>query len=62
LVAPRLGALDFTRPAELSQRLEQLSRPELVHPYHFFVTDFFRDGILSGGTRVRAEPPWFRGG
>ena len=60
-LADNLGALDFTLPAELSQRLEQLSRPELVHPYHFFETEFFRDGMLTGGTRVRAEPPWFRG-
>jgi len=60
-LADNLGALDFTLPAKLSQRLEQLSRPELVHPYLFFETEFFRDGLLSGGTRVRAEPPWFRG-
>jgi aryl-alcohol dehydrogenase-like predicted oxidoreductase len=53
-----LAALDLVLPAELAQRLEEVSRPELVHPYAFF-TDFFAD-MRSGGTRVRAEPPWFR--
>jgi aryl-alcohol dehydrogenase-like predicted oxidoreductase len=59
-LADNLRALDFTLPAELSVRLEQISRPELVHPYHFFETEFFRGGMLTGGTRVRGEPAWFR--
>jgi len=60
-LADNLRALDFTLPAELSARLEQISRPELVHPYHFFETEFFRGGMLTGGTKVLAEPAWFRG-
>jgi aryl-alcohol dehydrogenase-like predicted oxidoreductase len=57
-LAQNLGALDLTLPAAVAARLEETSRPELVHPYAFF-TDFFA-GMRSGGTRVRAEPPWFR--
>jgi aryl-alcohol dehydrogenase-like predicted oxidoreductase len=53
-----LEALDLVLPDGIARRLEEVSRPELVHPYLFF-TDFFA-GMRSGGTRVRAEPPWFR--
>lgn len=53
-----LAALELSLPETITRRLEEISRPELVHPYHFF-TDFFA-GMRSGGTRVRAEPPWFR--
>lgn len=55
-----LAALDFELPAPLAQRLDEVSRPELVHPYHFFETEFFSQGMLTGGTSVRAEPPRFR--
>jgi hypothetical protein len=58
-LAENLAALELFLPEPLSRRLEEASRPELVHPYHFF-QDFFA-GMRSGGTRVRAEPPWFRG-
>ena len=51
-----LGALEL--PDEVTRRLEEVSRPELVHPYHFFERFFL--GMWSGGTDVRAEPPWFR--
>lgn len=54
-----LRALDFELPAELHWRLEELSRPELQHPSHFWETEFFRHRI-SGQTRLRAEPRWFR--
>ena len=37
-----------------------MSRPETVHPYHFFKDPFFTRGMFTGGTTVRAEPPWFR--
>ena len=52
---------EFSLPTDLSARLEQLSRPELVHPYHFFETDFLRTDLMSAGIPVRAEPAWFRG-
>jgi aryl-alcohol dehydrogenase-like predicted oxidoreductase len=55
-----LGAVDLVLPDALAARLEEVSRPELVHPYHFFESEFFTRGMLSGGTTVRAEPPWFR--
>lgn len=55
-----LAALDFTIPAELSAKLESASRPELVFPYVFFSPSM--RGMLSGGTSLRKEPPWFREG
>ena len=55
-----LHALDFTLPKPLSDKLEAVSRPETIHPYHFFKDPFFTRGMLTGGTTVRAEPTWFR--
>lgn len=55
-----LAALDFELPAALARRLEEVSRPEMVHPYHFFETELFTQGLLTGGTSVHAEPRWFR--
>jgi aryl-alcohol dehydrogenase-like predicted oxidoreductase len=55
-----LHALDLELPAELVRRLDAVSRPELVHPYHFFEDPFFTAGTFTGGTQVRAEPAWFR--
>jgi aryl-alcohol dehydrogenase-like predicted oxidoreductase len=54
-----LGALELELPEALASRLEEASRPERVHPYHFFEEPFFLVR-RSGGTAVRAEPPWFR--
>jgi aryl-alcohol dehydrogenase-like predicted oxidoreductase len=54
-----LAALELELPAEAAARLEALSRPEQVHPYHFFEEPLFA-AIRSGGVPVRAEPPWFR--
>lgn len=54
-----LRALDFELPADLHCRLEELSRPELQHPSHFYETEHFRL-MMSGQTRVHAEPRWFR--
>jgi aryl-alcohol dehydrogenase-like predicted oxidoreductase len=54
-----LAALDLQLPADATARLEALSRPERVHPYHFFEEPFFA-ALRAGGTSVRAEPPWFR--
>jgi aryl-alcohol dehydrogenase-like predicted oxidoreductase len=53
-----LSALEFEIPAELTKRLEEVSRPEAVHPYVFF--DPVLQGAVRGGVTVRAEPSWFR--
>ena len=55
-----LHALDFTLPKPLSDKLEAVSRPETIHPYHFFKDPFFTRGLFSGGNIVRAEPIGFR--
>ncbi|RKI04632.1 aldo/keto reductase [Corallococcus sp. AB038B] len=55
-----LHALDVRIPEALAAKLEAVSRPELVHPYHFFEEAFFTGGMFTGGTTVRAEPTWFR--
>ena len=49
-----LGALDFELPAELAARLESASRPETVHPYHFFEPTM-RAMIDGGATVVRRD-------
>jgi aryl-alcohol dehydrogenase-like predicted oxidoreductase len=54
-----LGALELLLPPAIAQRLEEVSRPERVHPYNFFEEPFFAVR-RSGGVVVRAEPPWFR--
>jgi aryl-alcohol dehydrogenase-like predicted oxidoreductase len=54
-----LRALDVEIPAALAARLDEVGRPEVVHPYLFFQPAM--RGMLSGGTTVRAEPPWYRG-
>jgi aryl-alcohol dehydrogenase-like predicted oxidoreductase len=59
-LSENLAALELELPDPIARRLEEASRPELVHPYHFF-QDFFAL-MRSGGTIVRAEPRWFRGG
>jgi len=53
-----LAALELEIPAELAARLDEASRPELVHPYMFFQPSMQR--MITGGTIVRAEPIWFR--
>ena len=53
-----LRALDLVLPKELSDRLEAVSRPEEIHPYSFFAETM--RGMITGGTTVRAEPPWSR--
>nr|AYM53922.1 oxidoreductase aldo/keto reductase family protein [Corallococcus coralloides] len=55
-----LHALDVRIPEAQAERLEAVSRPERVHPYHFFEEAFYMEGMFTGGTRVRAEPAWFR--
>jgi aryl-alcohol dehydrogenase-like predicted oxidoreductase len=54
-----LAALEFDIPAELSQKLEEVSRPEAVCPYIFFTPGM--QGMMTGGVPVHAEPRWFRG-
>ncbi len=54
-----LRALDLEIPAALADRLEAVSRPEVVHPYLFFQPAM--RGMLQGGTQVAAEWPWYRG-
>ncbi|MCP3059422.1 aldo/keto reductase [Myxococcus sp. K38C18041901] len=55
-----LRALDVVIPESQAAKLEAASRPELVHPYHFFENEFFTRGMFTGGTSVRSEPTWFR--
>jgi aryl-alcohol dehydrogenase-like predicted oxidoreductase len=45
-----LGALDFTIPTELRGKLDAVSAPELVYPYHFFQPTM--RGMINGGTMV----------
>lgn len=51
-----LRALELVLPAELSARLEEASRPELVHPYMFFEPTM--RAMITGGTTVRRQPSW----
>lgn len=53
-----LKALEFEIPPALAVRLEEASRPETVHPYHFFSPAM--QPMLTGGVTVHREPPWFR--
>jgi aryl-alcohol dehydrogenase-like predicted oxidoreductase len=53
-----LRALSFDIPKELSARLEEVSRPDLVHPYIFFQPGV--RGMITGGTTIKAEPSWWR--
>lgn len=53
-----LRALELELPAPLAARLDEASRPELVHPYLFFQPAM--QGMLTGGTPVTAEWPWYR--
>ena len=48
-----LRFIEFDIPAELRERLDQASAPELGHPYAFFNPAM--QGMISGGTSVR---PW----
>lgn len=53
-----LRALETPLPKEHAARLEAVSRPELVHPYHFFESSM--QAMITGGTTVRREPAWYR--
>ena len=45
-----LSALAFELPAALRARLDAVSEPEVVHPYHFFRPEM--QAMITGGTRV----------
>ena len=47
-----LSALDFAIPSELTNRLDEISAPEVHYPYYFFTGREFRD-MVSGKTNVR---------
>ncbi|MBE9075720.1 aldo/keto reductase [Romeria aff. gracilis LEGE 07310] len=49
-----LGALEFEIPAELQQRLDQVSQPEARFPYTFF--DDSLQGMINGGATVGDKP------
>jgi aryl-alcohol dehydrogenase-like predicted oxidoreductase len=53
-----LGALGLEIPAPLQQRLDAVSAPPLVHPYHFFQPTM--QAMIRGGTSITAEPGHFR--
>jgi len=55
-LADNLGSLDFTIPAELRKRLDEVGAPEPVHPYNFY--EPFMQSRISGGVTVRE---WRRG-
>lgn len=54
-----LRALELVIPPALAARLDEVSRPELVHPYLFFQPGM--RGMLQAGTSVTAEWPTYRG-
>ena len=49
-----LGALDFELPAELQQRLDDVSKPETRFPYTFFEPSL--QGMIHGGASVGDKP------
>jgi aryl-alcohol dehydrogenase-like predicted oxidoreductase len=56
-----LQAAEFTIPAELRKRLDEVSAPEAIHPYVFFGPDI--QPMVTGGTSVRKwEPAQVSGG
>jgi aryl-alcohol dehydrogenase-like predicted oxidoreductase len=55
-LADNLGSLDFTIPADLRKRLDEVGKPEAVHPYNFYTPGI--QSRVSGNTTVRE---WRRG-
>lgn len=45
-----LAALSFELPEPLRRKLDEVTRPETVHPYHFFEPGM--QMLMTGGTRV----------
>jgi len=54
-----LKSLDFEIPAALAKRLDDVGRPETVHPYHFFEPTM--RAMITGGVDVLREPRRYRG-
>lgn len=55
-LAENLQSLEFTIPAELRKRLDEVGKPAPVHPYNFYTSRM--QLMLSGNTTVRE---WRRG-
>ena len=55
-LAENLNCLDFTIPVELRKRLDEVGKPEAVHPYNFYTPSM--QSRVSGNTTVRE---WRRG-
>jgi len=53
-----LGALEFDIPEPLAAKLEEVGRPETIHPYMFFQPTM--RAMITAGTTVHREPSWFR--
>jgi hypothetical protein len=47
-----LAALSFELPEPLRRKLDEVTRPETVHPYHFFEPDMQK--MMTGGTRLES--------
>jgi len=52
-----LASLDFDIPAELRQRLDDVSTPYTPYPYTFFTGGTM--AAIAGGVAVRAKPPGY---
>lgn len=53
-----LQSLEFELDPALAERLDEASRPPVVHPYGFFGEEMKH--LRNGENEVRAEPPWYR--
>ncbi|MEO0708804.1 MAG: aldo/keto reductase, partial [Cyanobacteria bacterium J06649_5] len=53
-----LGALDFQIPAELKQRLDDVSQPEARFPYTFFEPSL--QSMVHGGASVGDKPKGYQ--
>lgn len=51
-----IAALGAVIPPEHRARLDAVSQPEVVHPYHFFQSTM--RGMINGGTTVRPNSVW----
>jgi aryl-alcohol dehydrogenase-like predicted oxidoreductase len=49
-----LGALDFTLPEEMRQRLDKASKPETPFPYWFFEGEI--QSMIAGGASIAMKP------
>jgi aryl-alcohol dehydrogenase-like predicted oxidoreductase len=51
-----LASLEFSIPAELEKRLDEVSRPEATYPYIFFRPEM--QAMMTGGATIRKAPVW----